>query len=734
MKRCTYCGKTYPDEASLCGVDARPLRQVQEAAFSGALVFPIEIGFLAGGMGLAGPSADQAREHGPVLTLSKTGLTYRRVGPATFVTWNRVTRTELMASAENGGGSATIRLGLRNSGTMSLELQVAGLEKTPQQIHDLIRFAARSFRTSSVHHPDEKASESDDRGAATTSSHPRAGVRQTEPAPPPLRTVRRSSGHPVADNPIRLLADKGWTTPRDLAKAARKLKLLARDKPIEPTEPGQPFCPRLRAKEDYVAAEKEITDATRFAAAAAFVPDHWTTPVSEPSQANLMLLEAEHLAQGDGRKAELVNRVLQFWESEAGNRALQTACEQAGQFFNTPVDAAEVQRRFGQALCAVVEQVIADFGEAIEPSKIDLLNTLDTCRRVPGPRGAAAAGTAIFQSQLQCIDRYLREAFPQVGGNELSQQRFLSEAEVQSLLARCQEARQAFALLQRRPALLHRLPDDRLPQVSTVSAALAFRVGWHHHRWFDAAAFVAGSRPEHITEKLVPAPQARRLFMVSCHAIPLMPRVAQGLDMKSELEGLRQLLPQCGQEIDAFKTRAAEMLRRAPRAGAKPSGGHTLRELVAAVPQIVGKWLGGFLILILLAALRSCLSNSDRPRPSHSYEPPPNPPALAETPPYSPPVRLMPLAQPSSSASGAVDGSELSFRKAHLKELMEELKRRRQEVEQAEAEVRSSIRKDRTVVWEKRSARDRLVNEVMAELDAIKAAAKISKPSLTNGP
>jgi len=33
-------------------------------------------------------------------------------------------------------------------------------------------------------------------------------------------TAKPTAGHPVADNPLRMLHDQGWSTPRDLLKAA----------------------------------------------------------------------------------------------------------------------------------------------------------------------------------------------------------------------------------------------------------------------------------------------------------------------------------------------------------------------------------------------------------------------------------------------------------------------------------------------------------------------------------
>src|SRR5204862_7224193 len=150
----------------------------------------------------------------------------------------------------------------------------------------------------------------------------------------------------------------------------------------------------------------------------------------------------------------------------------------------------------------VSEQVIADIGESIAPSETDLLNTLEACRRLPEPRGAIAAGDTIVLKQLERIDGYIKEALPVVNSNKVTTQGFISEGEIQRLVARCREARQAFALLQRRPALLNRLPPDRLTHVSTVSIVLGFHLGWNHLKWQEAAELAAGVLPTHIATKL----------------------------------------------------------------------------------------------------------------------------------------------------------------------------------------------------------------------------------------
>jgi len=393
--------------------------------------------------------------------------------------------------------------------------------------------------------------------------------------------------------------------------------------------------------EDYLAAEKQVTDATQFATAAAFIPDHWTRPTSEAGWANFRLLEAEHLPKGDGRKADFVSDAVRFWDGDLGEQAIQAACALAQQFFGVQVESAEVRRRVGQALCQVVEHVIADFGDAMGRSELELFNTLDACRRLPEPRGVTAAGGVVVAKQLQVIDRYLSEALRVVTTPALSGPGGLSEVELQRLLGHFREARDAFGLLRVRPSLLHKLPESRFPQFATLSIELALAWGWYRSRWQVAAELAADIRPEHLLPQL--PPERRHIVRFACYAMPLMARAAQGQDVIQDLEGLKRSFPLIMGNIEEFKRRARALFEgRPPVAPSRPVGPPKPKP-DQTVQTIAGVVL--FFFFLIGAGGRACYHAnppayhpSGRPAPFLGQNPPP-----ALPPPNYAPAPLGPL-------------------------------------------------------------------------------------------
>lgn len=448
---------------------------------------------------------------------------------------------------------------------------------------------------------------------------------EPEPSPPAMPPAplapRRTASHPVADNPIRMLAGDGWNTPRDLVKNARRLKLMSRDGAIDTKEPGLSFCPRLRSQEDFLAAEKQATDPVEFAVALAFLPDHWMRPDTEIGQANLLLLEAEQFPQGHGKKADLVNRAIRSWDGEAGGKAIEAAALESSRHFGTSVDATAVQHRVGSALCSIAEQVLADFGDSIEVSELELLNTLDKCQRMPEPRGAVAAGDNVILKQQERIDRFLIEGNEIARSGKLTKQGFISESEVDRLVEVCREAKAALTLLQHRPALLHRVPEDRPMHLSTLSSGLAFQLGWNYEKWGQAAELIRGAKSENLDPTL--EPWTRRLFEVAIPAIPIMANIARGQNLLQQIEALNITFPHYPTEVQAFQLRAQEILSRIPGSGV--SAPVTASESSGGIGFPIG-----FALFAALSLLRTC-STADRrqidrpygrPEPVRRYESP----------------------------------------------------------------------------------------------------------------
>jgi hypothetical protein len=419
------------------------------------------------------------------------------------------------------------------------------------------------------------------------------------PLPPVLMIARRTSGHPVADNPIRMLATDDWKTPRDLVRNARRLALMARDREIESPEPGNTLCPRIRSREDYLAAEKKISDPITLAVGLVFLPDHWIRPSTSIGRANLLLLEAEQFAQGDGRKADLVNRAIRCWDSEEGTRAIDSACRAAEGFLGTPVDAAAVQREVAQALASIAEHIIADFGESIELPELELLNTLDSCQRLPEVRGATAAGDTILRKQCERIQHYFTLGSELGSSGRLKTGNRISESELARLIATARDAKASLALLQHRPALLHRLGEVPHQQLCTLSTSLAFELGWNQNQWIAAAELVRGLRPEDVAPHL--PDHSKRMLQVSIRSIPLVADAARGENRLHEIEALHMAFPDFPREVNLFRARAQEILSTIPGTGVS-------RPRTPDNDESGGKvgWVAAIVITIFL--LRACNS------------------------------------------------------------------------------------------------------------------------------
>ena len=436
---------------------------------------------------------------------------------------------------------------------------------------------------------------------------------------------RRANGHPVADNAIRLLfPTTGWQQPRDLVKNAQTLKLMAKHGPLSPKEPCQRLCPRLRTAEDYAVAEKRITDPTSFAFALAFLPDDWNEPKTSIGAAALALMEAEHLPQGDGRKAELVNHAIQVWESEAGQAAIYEACADATRLLGTAPNYQELPHRVGEALCRIAEGVISDFGDTVEPSEIELLNTLDACQRIPEPKGAIAAGDAIVAKQVSQVDAYLERAYQAIHDGRLGPEGAWDEVELQDLFKHAQDAGAALTLLESRPSLLRKLPLDRKTHVATVSASIAYDLGWHKWRWNDAAALVRNLNVDDIDPTL--DAQTRGLFQACCVAAPLLVLATNGNDVSTQFAQLRRSSANIPGVLFRFEARARELVERATSPPPQYSAGAAAASRSQAQNQgnpwawILGA--AGIVVIIIAANLPNPSSQSPSTGSSGStYQP-----------------------------------------------------------------------------------------------------------------
>lgn len=368
---------------------------------------------------------------------------------------------------------------------------------------------------------------------------------------------------------------------KDLERNAKALRLQAKHGPITPNEPLQELCPRLRSAEDYGLAVKQVNNPTQLAVALFFWPSSFG--IENPMQnANCWLLEAEGLPQGDGHKAELLVQAIQEYDSATADSWVAHSVETALQMLEVQSDAQEERRDVGEAVSRlrvinltsqisqevwsevgeavkkVAELAIADFGDTIETSEIDLLNTIDACVRLPEIRGVSRAGDAVFQKQLQRIDSYLDNAYRILKAKDEWTNAGLEEAEIQSLISGYQQARCSFALLQRRPALVRTMPADRIGHLSLVSVALAYNLGTVLGRWDEALRLTSGIDHKNIDPTLDHEVQV--FYQVACLALPFLRRAAQGQDVRTALGQIESKVPDSRQTIERFQ-RQAETLR-----------------------------------------------------------------------------------------------------------------------------------------------------------------------------
>ena len=170
-----------------------------------------------------------------------------------------------------------------------------------------------------------------------------------------------SNGHPVADNPLRLLftVQAAGCSIRDMERNAKALKLQARHAPIAPVESLHALCPRQRSVEDYALAQKQITDPVQLAVGLFFWPSDFggKNLMEKP---NTWLLEAEGLPQGDGRKAELIANAIREFDSPRAGEWLRDAVATAGAMLEATPDAEAVRVQVGEAVKRVAERAIAD--------------------------------------------------------------------------------------------------------------------------------------------------------------------------------------------------------------------------------------------------------------------------------------------------------------------------------------------------------------------------------------
>lgn len=445
-----------------------------------------------------------------------------------------------------------------------------------------------------------------------------------------LGAAKPSNGHPVADNPFRLLHGSGWTGIRDLLKTGQRLKLLARHGPITPEEPCPQFCPRQRTADDYALAARQLADPNDCAVALVFTPDAWEEPATSMGRALLALLEAEHLPAEDERKAALLNQAILVWEGPETDPWMTQAVATARERFNLEPDQGEVSVRASQALARVAEAALANLGAAIAPSNLELLSTLENCRRLPEIRGLIAGAEVIGEQQFEAIRLYLNHAIALQHESDFFARGAISEFEMDELVKQCAEAKRAYALLQQRPSLARRLDPRVARDLAVLTVGIAFTLGLRRGRWQEAGVMIFGLSLDDMLAGVVP--ERRVQFQLALAATPLMVQAVRREDLFSlpgQLEDLRYRYDGCDGIINIMKDQVAWL-----------ESGHSLDswrlrspEPVTSYSQVIkpgssqsgyrGSAWAIFVVLFLLSrVLTNCSSNYSSTSSSYSRSSP----------------------------------------------------------------------------------------------------------------
>jgi hypothetical protein len=151
MKKCTYCGKEYSDEATFCPNDASPLENVSsnqpsrpaaKSASSGNLSeLPLHV--------RRRPAILNHQQNW--LTISKEGLALHDNHPPLFFLWNEIarisllgTRTQSLIFGHTTWGSILIELNGFEASPVVVSTQ--GSERNPKEVFEIIKASCNNYR------------------------------------------------------------------------------------------------------------------------------------------------------------------------------------------------------------------------------------------------------------------------------------------------------------------------------------------------------------------------------------------------------------------------------------------------------------------------------------------------------------------------------------------------------------------------------------------------------------
>ena len=398
-----------------------------------------------------------------------------------------------------------------------------------------------------------------------------------------------SRGHPVADNPLRLLCvdpEQDW----DLWELRERADRLAQryntapapELPPLAAEPAQAFCSRRRTGKDYTHARNELHDAIAFAEALAFLPDGWVEPKRPIGQANWLFLKAEGLPTGDPRRAEWIGRGLAIWDSAQSGLHLEEVLAETLRAFGPaelaaqpqPLTLAILRECVDSLLVLLAEEALTEIGcdsEDPEMSKagaawIELLNGIERLRRLSQPEGVAAAEQRLLRRLQRPADEFVETA-QGLGVEDCFHGTLAvkdlptpSATQIHSFVSGLRKVRAASALAAKRPTLAGALEATHaLRGLDGLRVLAAWAIGVRAGAWAEAAEVLNGVERDALErcEKT----DVRHTMRLACAVIPALAAVQNsgGADQKlvaaasETLARLRREFPELVETIEQLE-------------------------------------------------------------------------------------------------------------------------------------------------------------------------------------
>jgi len=450
----------------------------------------------------------------------------------------------------------------------------------------------------------------------------------------------RASGtgkHPVADNPLRILKARDWAGVDDLRRSARTLRLVARRGAGGGDEPCVSMCPRTRSHEDYLAAEAALASPGKLALALAFSVSserigHWSESHENVwGAANIHLLRAESLPQGDSVKARHLIAAFRIFDQDALEEHILNACTEAMRLTGAHVDVHAALQDFQREVIGVIERAISNFGDEIDASELDLLEAIEGASTFPEIGGLRSALSDVIERQASTLFTAYETAGEVIDAQ--SEKQPVSTTALQKLICEAQNASGVLRQIAEHPLVARKFDEGILGGITTRLSIASWRLGMNDGMWAIAAQLVSGLQSKHVRSQDEFTRDACRVI------IRIAPVMAKGSRAQrlAEIDDVVQDYPRLLQHMLTLRVLTsvegrppALPTRPTPIASAQPS------PLEPSDEPGFARGVGVFIFIIVLI-VGWVLVVTNTPSPASRRSPSPPPPS-AYTPPPARPV------------------------------------------------------------------------------------------------